>query len=79
MDVYAAGILESVEDAAVLEERAVRIAADHRVWVALASFAGSTGGGYARAAGCSGIWSASGSLVARAGPHTGALARATLA
>ena len=46
--------------------------------LALASFAGSTGCGYARAAGCSGIWSPAGVVVAQAGPATGAIARATL-
>jgi predicted amidohydrolase len=78
IDAYIAGVLESAEDAAIVEERAQRVAADHRVWVAIASFAGSTGGGYDRAAGGSGIWSADGLLVAQAGPETGAIARATL-
>ena len=48
------------------------------VLVAVASFAGSTGGGFARAAGRSSIWSPEGVVVARAGPETGAIARATL-
>jgi predicted amidohydrolase len=78
IDAYVAGVLESAEDAAIVEERAQRVAADHRVWVAIASFAGSTGGGYDRAAGGSGIWSADGLVVAQAGPETGAMARATL-
>jgi predicted amidohydrolase len=78
IDAYVAGMLEAADDTAVLGERARRIAADHDVWVALASFAGSTGGGYARAAGRSGIWAADGSEVSRAGPETGAIARATL-
>jgi predicted amidohydrolase len=78
MDVYVAGILEDVEDAPVQEERARRVAAEHRVWVAVASFAGSTGGGYSRAAGCSAIWSPGGVAVARAGAEPGAIARATL-
>ena len=42
------------------------------------SFAGSTGGGYDRAAGGSGIWSADGVAVAEAGPDIGAIAKATL-
>lgn len=79
MDAYVAGVLESAEDAAVPDERARRVAADHRVWVAIASFAGSTGGGYAKAAGRSGIWAAGGSVIARAGPEPGAIVRATLA
>lgn len=60
------------------EERARRVATDHGVWVAIASFAGSTGGGYDRSAGRSGIWSPDGSVVARAGPETGAIVLATL-
>ncbi len=79
IDAYVAGMLESAEDAAIPEERARRVAADHGVWVAISSFAGSTGGGYDRAAGGSGIWAPDGSVVARAGAETGAIARATLA
>jgi predicted amidohydrolase len=78
IDAYVAGVLESAEDAAVPEERARRVAADHQVWVAVASFAGSTGGGYDHAAGGSGIWRPDGMAVARAGPETGAIAAATL-
>jgi len=78
IDAYVAGVLETAVDAAIPGERARRIAAGHHVWVAMASFAGSTGGGYAPAAGCSGIWSPEGAVVAQAGPETGAVARATL-
>jgi predicted amidohydrolase len=78
MDVYVAGVLESVEEAARQEERARRVATDHRVWVAVASFAGSTGGGYAQAAGRSAIWGPGGVLVTQAGPEPGAIARAML-
>lgn len=78
IDVYAAGALESIEDAAVQPERAQRIAAAHGVWVAIASFAGATGGGYDRAAGGSGIWSPEGVAVARADVAAGTFARATL-
>jgi predicted amidohydrolase len=78
IDAYVAGMLESAEDVAVLDERARRVVADHQVWVAMASFAGSTGGGYAQAAGCSGIWAPGGEMIARAGPETGAIARARL-
>jgi predicted amidohydrolase len=77
IDAYVAGVLESVEDSAVVDERARRVAADHHVWIAIASFAGSTGG-YARAAGGSGIWSPDGVAVSRAGPETGAVAHAKL-
>jgi predicted amidohydrolase len=77
IDAYVAGMLESAEDAAILDQRASRVAADHGVWVAIASFAGSTGGGYAHAAGGSAIWSADGVVVAQAGPEIGAIVRAT--
>ncbi len=46
IDAYVAGTCESADDAARQDERARRIATDHRVWVALASFAGPTGGGF---------------------------------
>jgi predicted amidohydrolase len=78
IDVYAAGVLETAEDAHVPDERARRIAAAHGVWVAIASFAGSTGEGYDHAAGGSGIWSPDGSVVDRVGSEIGAMARATL-
>lgn len=78
IDVYVAGVLESADDAAVQPERARRVAADHHVWVAVASFAGSTGGGFDPAAGGSAIWSPDGAVVAEAGPEPGAIARATL-
>jgi predicted amidohydrolase len=78
IDVYVAGVLEHAEDAAVPDERARRIAADHGVPVVMASFAGSTGGGYVEAAGGSGIWAADGEVLTRVGPETGAIARGTL-
>jgi predicted amidohydrolase len=78
IDVYVAGVLESVEEAARQDERARRVATDHQVWVAVAGFAGSTGGGYSQAAGRSAIWGPDGVRVTQAGPATGAIARATL-
>jgi predicted amidohydrolase len=78
IDAYLAGVLEFEADAHVPEERARRIAAAHHVWVAMASFAGSTGGGYDKAAGRSGIWSPAETTVARAGPEPGAIARAKI-
>ena len=77
IDAYVAGVLEAAANVAVPEARARRVATDLGVWVAIASFAGSTGGGYDQAAGRSGIWGTDGSEVARAGPGTGAIARAT--
>jgi predicted amidohydrolase len=78
MDAYLAGVLETAEDAAIQDERARRVATAHHVWVVVASFAGSTGGGFDRAAGGSAIWSPEGVLVSRAGPETGGMARAAL-
>jgi predicted amidohydrolase len=78
IDAYVVGILESAEDAAVLEERARRVTADHQVCVVMASFAGSTGGGFAHAAGGSAIWTSDGVAIAEAGPEPGAVTRATL-
>jgi len=76
IDAYVAGVLEAAVDAAVPDQRARRIAAAHHIWVAMASFAGATGGGYSRAAGGSAVWNPSGVIVAQAGPETGAVARA---
>lgn len=78
MDVYVAGVLDSADDASVQESRAHRVATEHRVWVVVASFAGSTGGGFERAAARSRIWAPDAKLVASAGEETGRLARASL-
>jgi predicted amidohydrolase len=78
IDVYVAGTCESAEDATRQDERARRIATDHDVWVAFASFAGPTGGGYADTAGRSGIWSADGAVVVQAGSGAGEVVRTTL-
>jgi predicted amidohydrolase len=78
MDAYVAGMLESAEDAHVLDERARRVAGEHGVPIVIASFAGSTGGGFDSAAGRSGIWGPDGLEIARAGPEPDDLARATL-
>jgi predicted amidohydrolase len=78
IDAYVGGVLETAEDAGIVEVRSRRVASDHRVWVAIASFAGSTGGGYDRAAGGSGIWRPDGSVAARARIAAGELVRATL-
>ena len=79
IDAYVAGLLETAADAAVVGERARRVATDHSVWVAIASFAGSTGGGYDEAAGGSGVWDRDGRVVAEAGTEPGAIATALLA
>ncbi len=76
--VYVAGMVEQAADVNVLDERARRIASEHGVWVALASCAGPTGGGYDETAGCSGVWSPAGVVVARAGSEPGAVVSATI-
>lgn len=78
IDAYVAATLKSAEEATLQDERARRVATDHHVWVAVASFAGSTGGGYAQAAGRYAIWTSDGVVIAQAGPETGAIAHATL-
>jgi predicted amidohydrolase len=78
IDAYVAGILESAPEMTRQDERARRVVTDHGVWFAVASFAGSTGGGYSDAAGRSSIWSPDGIVAARAGTETGAVVTATL-
>ncbi len=78
IDAYLAGVCEHERDHPVVAERARRIATDHDRWVAVASFAGSTGEGYDPAAGRSGIWSPDGVEVVRAGPEPGAVVTARL-
>ncbi|MEM9562818.1 MAG: carbon-nitrogen hydrolase family protein [Actinomycetota bacterium] len=78
IDAYVAGVCEHAADRHVVEERAVRITAAHRVPVVVASFAGSTGEGYDPAAGGSGIWAATGANLVRAGPEPDRLVEATL-
>lgn len=67
IDAYLAAVLEHDEDRDLPATRARRVATDHGVWVAMAAFAGSTGEGYQRASGRSGIWRPDGSQAARAG------------
>jgi predicted amidohydrolase len=78
IDGYLAGVLELAEDVEVPVDRSRRIAADHGVFVAIASFAGPTGGGYEHTAGRSIIRAADGSVLVRAGPSVGEVARATI-
>lgn len=78
MDVYAAGVLESAVDAGVPRSRARRVARDHGVWVAMASFAGPAGEGFDRGAGGSGIWRPDGSEADRVGAEIGAIARTSI-
>ena len=78
IDAYLAGVLEHARDADVMAARARRIAAEHGVWVVVASFAGATGEGYDAAAGGSAIHDPSGAPVAVAGTAPGDLARAPI-
>ncbi|MDH4118656.1 MAG: carbon-nitrogen hydrolase family protein [Acidimicrobiia bacterium] len=71
MDVYAAGVLEHADDAHVQPERARRVTREHGVWAAIASFAGSTGGGFTEACGGSAIFDPEGAAVATAGVSPG--------
>lgn len=78
MDVYVAAVLDHVGDAHLSAERATRVTTDRGVWVATASFAGATGGGFDQAAGGSAIWAPDGQLRAQAGPAVGEVVRATV-
>ncbi|MFE3262069.1 hypothetical protein [Nocardia sp. NPDC059229] len=71
---YVAGVVHSAEEAAVHGERARNVATEHGVWAATAAFAGPTGGGFPQTSGRSGIWSATGELLAEAGKDPGELA-----
>lgn len=73
---YVAGTVKASDEAALQHERARRIATEHRLWVAVASFAGPTGGGFGATAGRSAVWDPDGEVVAEAGTGTGELARA---
>jgi predicted amidohydrolase len=78
IDAYVAGVLHHSTELELQGERARRVATAYGVWVAVASFAGSTGGGFDRTAGCSTVWSPHGIAIARAGSDPGRLARAVL-
>ncbi len=77
IDAHVAGFTQHADLASVEDERARRTA--QGVWVAVASLAGPTGGGFARTAGRSAIWTPDGVAVSRAEPEPGEIARATLA
>jgi predicted amidohydrolase len=79
IDAYLAGTVMSADERALQDERASRIAASMRTWVAIASFAGATGGGYSECAGRSGLWSPDGNAVAQAGEEPGEIVIARLA
>ena len=78
VDAYLAGLVHRPQELPEQEARAVVIARTCRAYVVFASFAGTTGDGFAETAGCSAIWSPEGLAIARAGPAAGDSARATL-
>jgi predicted amidohydrolase len=78
IDAYVAGTVMSAEERVLQDERASRVAASLRTWVAIASFAGATGGGYTECAGRSGLWSPDGTVLAQAGQEPGEIAVARL-
>jgi predicted amidohydrolase len=79
VDLYVAGLVHRPDELDLQAERATRIARACDAYVAFASFAGPTGGGYDETAGASSIWTARGAPIARAGARPGDLARATVA
>ena len=78
VDVYVAGLVHRPEELFVQDERGATIARECDAYVAFASFAGPTGGGFTRTAGASTIWSPSGVVLARADTEPGSVARATV-
>jgi predicted amidohydrolase len=78
IDTYCAGLVHLLEELGEQEERAVSIARRCGAFVAFASFAGPTGGGYSQTAGSSTIWTSNGQVLSRAGTLPGEIARATL-
>lgn len=73
VDLYVAGTLMHERDAAEQDRRARATATALGVPVAIASFAGSTGDGFAEACGRSGFWGADGTVLAQAGREPGAV------
>jgi predicted amidohydrolase len=78
IDLYAAGLVHLPSELDMQENRAIRIARACAAYVAFASFAGPTGGGFDHTAGVSSIWTTHGTPITQAGSQPGELARATL-
>jgi len=78
VDVYMAGLVHRPDEIVEQNARGKRIADACRAYVAFASFAGPTGGGYDATAGQSTIWSSDGTVIARASDAPGDIARAEL-
>jgi predicted amidohydrolase len=77
-DLYVAGLVHHDHELSEQEARAQRIAHACDAYVAFASFAGPTGGGYDETAARSGVWSPAGEPLAQAGDAPGEVARATI-
>ncbi|RZS39083.1 putative amidohydrolase [Herbihabitans rhizosphaerae] len=78
IDCYAVGAVFAASSADRRDTRMHGISVRHNVFVALASFAGPTGGGFAETSGGSGVWSPQGTVVDQAGAEPGEFATATL-
>ncbi|AKS36639.1 nitrilase [Mycolicibacterium goodii] len=78
VDVYVCGVVHHDTELAEQQRRGRNIAAVCDAPVVRASFAGGTGGGFARTAGRSAIWSANGLVLAETGAGPGGIARTTL-
>ena len=78
IDLYAAGLVHHPDELADQDGRAARIVELGAVPVAFASAAGPVGPGHPATAGHSCVWTATGTVVARAGAEPGAIARAVL-
>ena len=78
VDLYVAGVVHAPEELEEQDARGLRIATVCDAYVAMASFAGGTGGGYDATAGLSTIWSPSGAILARATQAPGDVVRAVL-
>jgi predicted amidohydrolase len=78
IDVYLAGLVHHTHELEMQEQRARQIARACNAYVAFASFAGPTGGGFDQTAGVSSLWSPAGSPIARAGADADDFAGATL-
>ena len=78
IDVYLAGLVHHPTELEIQEQRARQIAQACGSYVAFASFAGPTGGGFDQTAGVSSLWSPFGTPIARAGTDADDFAHATL-
>jgi predicted amidohydrolase len=78
MDVYVGGVCESAADHGEPERRARLVADRFGVWVAFASFAGPTGGGFDTTAGRSVIWRPDSTAAAQLDDRPGRIGRARI-